>query len=97
MSRALLAESLGPILFSDLRAHLARDAVIVVDPSLDLLAVGEAIAADDKRAVSEWIDKGLVGKPSLEALERWSKADGSLASLVVQPFVLVSERRTMAN
>ena len=30
---------MGPIEFTDIRAHLARDAVIVVDASLDLLGV----------------------------------------------------------
>jgi hypothetical protein len=90
--REELARSLGPVQFSDLRAHLARDAVIVVDASLDLLDVGEAIARDDKARVARWIEAGLVGKPSLEALERWAKVRGAAwTSLVVQPFVLVRE------
>jgi hypothetical protein len=90
--REELARSLGPVQFSDLRAHIARDAVIVVHVSLDLLEVGEAIARDDKMRVAEWIEAGLVGKPSLEVLDRWAKVEGpAWTSLVVQPFVLVRE------
>lgn len=90
--RDTLAASLGPIEFSDLRAHLTRGAVIVVDRSLDLLEVGEAIARDDKTRVAAWIEAGLIGKPSLETIERWSKITGpGWVSLVVQPFVLLRE------
>lgn len=91
--RKQLEEGMGPIEFSDLRAHLARGAVITVDRKLDLLDVGEAVARDDKPSVAAWIDRGLVGKPSLETIERWSKREGSpWTALVVQPFVLVQER-----
>lgn len=87
-----LLASMGPIELSDLRAHLTRGAVITVDASLDLLEVGEAVARDDKVRVGAWIEQGLVGKPSLETIERWSKTEGlTLTSLVVQPFVLVRE------
>jgi hypothetical protein len=90
--RETLAASMGPIEFSDLRAHLTRGAVIVVDRSLDLLEVGEAVARDDKARVAAWIDAGLIGKPSLETIERWSKMAGAAwISLVVQPFVLLHE------
>lgn len=90
--RETLMASMGPIEFSDLRPHLVRDSVIVVAGSLDLLEVGEAVARDDKERVSAWVAAGLIGKPSLEQIERWSKTTGpALTSLVVQPFVLVRE------
>lgn len=92
MRESLLA-SLGPVEFSDLRAHLARGSVIVVDPSLDLLEVGEAIAKDESTRVQAWIEAGLIGKPSLEQLARWEKIEGpAWLSVVVQPFVLVREQ-----
>ena len=91
MRESLLA-SMGPIAFSDLRAHLTRGAVVVVDSSLDLLLVGEAVARDDKGRVGEWVERGLLSKPSLETIEAWSKVDGlAWTALVVQPFVLLRE------
>ncbi len=90
--RDALSKSMGPIEFSDLRAHLVRGAVIVVDATLDLLEVGEAVARDDEARVAAWIEGGQIGKPSLETIERWSKAERSMwTALVVQPFVLVRE------
>lgn len=87
-----LAASMGPIEMSDLTAHITRDAVIVVDGSLDLLTVAEAVAKDDKARVSDWISRALIGKPTLETIERWSKTPPPvLVSVVVQPFVLVRE------
>lgn len=91
--QSTLEASLGPIAFSYLRAHVARDAVIVVAQSLDLLVVAEAVARDDKAAVASWIAQGKLGKPTLDALERWARATGDIGvSVVVQPFVLVKER-----
>ena len=93
-----LAASMGPIEFTDIRAHLARDAVIVVDASLDLLDVGEAVARDDKARVAGWIEAGLIGKPSLETIDAWSKIEGpAWTALVVQPFVLLREGLTSAE
>jgi hypothetical protein len=90
--RKQLEEGVGPIEFSDLRAHLTRGAVITVDSKLDLLDVGEAVAQDDKARVGEWIEKGLLGKPDLATIERWAKRGGAAwNALVVQPFVLVQD------
>jgi hypothetical protein len=87
------AESLGPVRLSDLRAHLARGAVIVVSPTLDLLEVAEVVARDDKARVATWIAEGHLAKPSDGLVSRWERAEGDVAtSLVVQPFVLVHDR-----
>ena len=85
-----LARSMGPIQFSDLKAHLARGAVIEVATSIDLLEVGRAIARDEKARVAAWLERGELGKPSFETINRWSKLPpSSWVALVVQPFVLV--------
>lgn len=93
--REQLAASLGPVQFSDIRAHLARDGVIVVDASLDLLAVAEAVARDDEASITGWIEKKLLGKPTLAQIEAWSKVEGAgFTAVVVQPYVLVREGLT---
>lgn len=91
--RDSLAASLGNVFFSDIRAHLARDAVVVVAAELDILDVGEAIAKDDKVKVAAWIESGRLRKPSLEELEVWAAIkDDRWESLVVAPYVLVRLR-----
>ena len=91
--RETLAAALGNVFFADLRAHLARGAVVVLAAELDILEVGEALAADDKAKVAAWIEKEQLRKPSLLELEAWSKIDDDRwESLVVAPFVLVRLR-----
>lgn len=94
--RDRLAASLGDVLFSDLRAHAARDALIVVADGLDMLDVGEAVARDDTEAVKRWIETQQIRKPNAGDLASWA-ADpaATFESLVVQPFVLVRPRRRL--
>lgn len=93
-----LAQAMGPVFFSDLRAHLTRDAVIVVDRSLDLLEVAVAVANDDKAFIAAKVAGGLVRKPSEEDLARWAGIpDARWDSVVVAPFVIVRERPDAAS
>jgi hypothetical protein len=76
-----------------LRPHQQRDALWVVASSLDLEAVGAALARDDAAAVRAWLADGSLSKPDREQLDRWeSNPLHPLAMLIVQPFVLVQER-----
>lgn len=90
-----LQSNFGDSEWHDLAPHAARDALIVVHPSLDLLQVGEAIATDNAPLVGKWMSGGLVRKPTKEELERWNQATQTLvfATLIVQPFVLISGDR----
>lgn len=91
--RTRLTEALGPVLFADLKAHLARDAVFVVGPTLSLVECGVRVALDDVAVVGGWIESGELRKPSADERGRW--AEGGEArrwmALVVQPFVLVQD------
>ena len=76
-----------------LRPHHQRDALWVVATSLDLEAVGAALARDDAEAVRAWLADGSLSKPAKEQLDCWeSEPLHPLAMLIVQPFVLVQER-----
>lgn len=77
-----------------LKPHAMRDALILVDKSLDLLEVGKAIAEDQKERVQDWVSKGWVIKPTQQQIEDWDQIPGKrFLSLVVQPFVLIQEQR----
>lgn len=89
--REQLKTGFGDSEWQDLAPHAARDAIIVVHPSLDLLMVGEAIATDNTALVSQWMEGTLVRKPTTDELTMWSQAtDRKFPTLIVQPFVLVS-------
>jgi hypothetical protein len=85
--RENLERMMGPVLQSDLQAHLARDAVFIVAPSVSLIDCGVAVAMDTVEQVQRWIDSGELRKPT--AAERATWPDGVWISIVVQPFVLV--------
>jgi hypothetical protein len=87
-----LSKRRGPVFFSDLKAHLDRDAVFIVRADLDLVACGVAVAMDDIDQVGKWIEEQKLRKPSAAEREAWPKEEGQRwMAIVVQPFVLVQD------
>ncbi len=85
-----LTEDIADVNWNDIKPHAQRDAVIIVNDSLNLLDVGIAIAQDDKIVVERWITEQLITKPSNEQLSSWNGNETQLfTTLIVQPFVLI--------
>ncbi|MCM1982176.1 DUF2288 domain-containing protein [Lyngbya confervoides] len=85
-----LAEDLALVSWSDLKPHANRDALVVVHPTLDLVAVATAIAQDQVSQVQHWIQEGLIQKPTLDQLQHWNEQPQTLfPTLIVQPYVLI--------
>lgn len=100
MSEELHAElkgMMGPVRWDWLKPHVQRDAVVVVNPNLDLATVGVAIANDNTQAVTRWINEQLILKPNSEQLALWSSENKRLTSLIVQPYVLVQDKPFAAD
>lgn len=92
MSQEKLKETLDEAEWSWLRDHALRDGIIIVARDLELLAAGEAIASDDSRQVSTWIQQGLLKKPTAAQLQQWDATPTRrFMSLVVSPYVLMQE------
>lgn len=92
--RIKLTERLGPVFFTDMRAHLERDAVIVISPSLPLIEAAIAVASDEAETVDRWIREGTMRKPSRDERASWPTEEGrTWLAVVVQPFVLVQDNR----
>ncbi len=90
--RAELLEALDEAEWHWLLPHAKRDSVIVVEPGLNLVDVGEAIANDNVAIVQGWIEAELIHKPSSEQLSTWNQnQDKRFQALIVQPYVLVQE------
>ena len=90
--REQLAEILDEAELEWLKPHIQKDTVIIVDPELDLLDVGVAIASDDTQFIQRSIGEQLLVKPSSEILNRWN-ADPMLKfqAIIIQPYILVKE------
>ena len=88
--RAELTEMMTAAKWEWLEPHVYRDAVIIVDPQLDLVEVGVAIATDQSTQVQRWIAEAQLTKPSITQQIRWSKLGNvEFMTIIVQPFVLV--------
>jgi len=88
--RERIAETKGEVFWTDLQAHVARDAVIIADAQLDLVDVGMALATNDTKTVEAWIQAGKLQKPSTEDLSRWSLGTNlTFTMVIVQPFVVI--------
>lgn len=97
--RQELASMVGPTQWNWLKPHIARDAVVFVDPQLDLVDVGVALTNDNVQSVQRWIGEQLITKPSKDQLETWGVTGptNQLQSLIVQPYVLVQEILKVAD
>lgn len=84
------SEHLGPVLYSDLKAHLLRDAVFVVRAPLAILDAARALSRDDTAAVKRWLEDGSLRRPTESEKEAWAATpDRTFIAVPVQPFVLV--------
>jgi hypothetical protein len=78
----------------DLKQHLVRDAIIIVDSDLDLTHVASEISLDRAAVIQDWITRQLIGKPTVTQLEEWNANDTKEFNVViVQPYVLIQEPR----
>ncbi len=86
-----LSQDLADTQWRDIQPHAKRDAVIVVHHSLDMVAVGVALAQDNVTSVQHWIDEQLIQKPTPDQLTEWNnKPETEFNTLIVQPFVLIA-------
>lgn len=87
-----LQEDIADISWTDLLPHAKRDAIIVVQPELDLSEVAVAMAQDNTALVQRWISEQLIAKPTSEQLTQWNdNTEKQFTTLIVQPFVVVQE------
>lgn len=87
-----LLQDVANISWQDLLPHARRDVLIVVDPQLNIIDVGEAIALDKKNLVNSWINQKLITKPSSEQLSSWNdNPQKEFATSILQPFVIIQE------
>ena len=87
-----LAAMVGPAEWHNLLPHAARDNIVVVNPGLDLIDVGVAVATDNVSSVQRWISEALITKPTVEQLNDWERdRSHQFQALIVQPYVLIQD------
>ena len=91
--RTQLAAESGQLSWSELVRYFARGVVIKIDPSLDLIKVGECMAGDNSEQLQQWLDASLVARASDDDARVWASAEPEpqFMALVTAPWVLVQE------
>lgn len=90
--RRRLEEDAGPVQGSDLKAHLERDAVLVVAPSVQLVECALAVATDDAARVAAWLKDATLRRPTEQERASWPTDEARRwIAVVVRPFVLVQD------
>jgi hypothetical protein len=90
--RKELESMVGPAEWQTLLPHAARDSLVVVNPGLDLVEVGVAVATDNVPSVQRWSSEALITKPTVTQLENWERdRSRQFQVLIVQPYVLIQD------
>ena len=79
----------GVVDWKTLEPHYKNEALLWIDPSLDLTTVGEAIANDEADKVKAWKESGDLVTPSAPHAFYWEESEATFRALVVSPFVLI--------
>lgn len=88
--RASLEQHRGPVFYTDLKAHLARDAVFLVGDALELVDAALAVARNDVGSVRAWLESGALRRPDAQEQRAWAQREGACwVAVIVQPYVLV--------
>ncbi|MFN7684825.1 MAG: DUF2288 family protein [Oligoflexia bacterium] len=87
-----LEDTHGPAEWTLLKPHAKRDAVLLVEASLDLMAVARAVAADDTESVQLWLNQKKLMRPNSEQISEWdAHPSKTFETVVVAPYVLIKE------
>ena len=90
--RAKLRSEIEAVDAATLVPHHRRDALLVLEPSVDLLDTAVAIASDDVSVVTGLVADGRLTKPSLGELADWCvDLELRFQFVIVQPFVLAQK------
>jgi len=86
-----LQQEMAEISFQELQKFFAKGVLIVVDRSLDLLAVAVDIHHDNAPQIQQWLDMGLVNRAHDEHAKQWVEQRTVFKAVTVAPWVLVQE------
>ena len=88
--REKLRSEIDRVSIKPLIPHFERDALFLVDDSLEILDVGIALATDQVEQCSKWLTDNQLVRPTKEQMSSWTEnvLVQHFEFLVVQPFVL---------
>lgn len=92
-AKAELLSQTAKISWQELERYFAAGKVILVDSSLDLIAVGTALIDDDTKLFTEWTERKLVKPVDDQQAKEYAASSPTFWASVVAPWVLIQEKR----
>ena len=90
--RERLQKERGPIDYLELQKFFAKGVILLIDETLDLIAVAEKIHADDTACIEGWINDKLVVRAHDEHAKKWLSEKTCFEAVTMMPWVLVQEK-----
>ena len=92
--REQIEREIQKVAWDALEPHVMRDALILVDPMLELTEVAIAAAEDCKDLMELWVDRGWLSKPTEAQLSTMkSQPEQIFDFVIVQPFVFARQHQ----
>ena len=81
----------GKVHWAYLAPHYKAGALLYVDPSIELQAVGLALTDDNTDQIQAWLRSGDLVKPCELHCQHWETSKTEFLAMIVRPFVLAQE------
>lgn len=95
LAHARLNQETAQMPWHELLRYFASGTVIVVSNDLDLVDVAARMSIDDKASVEQWLSENRLAKVTDEQAKAWLEADAALWTVVVRPWILVQQEKTL--
>lgn len=69
--------------------HHKRQSLFIISETLELVAVGVAMARDQVEYIRNWLNDGLIDKPTDDLIKTWLESDITFNYLIIQPYVII--------
>lgn len=95
--KAKIISETARINWLELQKFYAAGSVVQVSAQLDLVDVAFAFSQDDKTAVQNWLQSGLVDRVNDSQAQLWVEQKTELWAVVISPWILVQDKAAQAT
>ena len=95
--KAKIISETARINWLELQKFYAAGSVVQVSAELDLVEVAFAFSQDNKTAVQNWLQAGLVDRVGDAQAQLWVEQKAELWAVVISPWILVQDKAAQAT
>ena len=77
--------------------EMLSKSLFLVSKELDLVEVGVQVALDYTSDVKQWLDSGLLKRPTKDQISHWETFGSLFQFIIVEPYVFFQEYEVLDN